>query len=226
MFKGSVDFGGGALTAGVNPLSGPSNDLFLVKFSPTGGHLWSKGIGDTQGQQQVAYDVAADGADNVVLTGTVGGNVNFGGGSTLPIGGQDIFIAKYTPAGGYLWAKRMGASGASDEYASAVTVDSSGSVIVTGYTNGPVDFGGGPVISNDPVSTNNVFIAKYAPSGDPVWSRSYGDSCDQKGRSVATDSSGGVLAAGEFYGTIDFGGGTISSPECLTTDGFLVRFSQ
>ena len=44
-----------------------------------------------------------------------------------------------------------------------------------------------------------------------LWSKRFGDGDDQHARSVAVDASGNVIVTGYFYGTIDFGGGALTS---------------
>jgi hypothetical protein len=90
MYWNTVDFGGGPRK------SNGEKDIFLVKLSPAGEHLWSKNFGG----EQVDYgrDVAFDGDDNVLLTGTFYLTANFGGvdlvadnkGESIPTG--DVFL--------------------------------------------------------------------------------------------------------------------------------------
>src|SRR5678815_5844983 len=40
-----------------------------------------------------------------------------------------------------------------------------------------------------------------------VWSRAFGDTSFQSGRSIAIDAAGNVVVVGDFEGTVDFGGG-------------------
>ncbi|RLB61464.1 MAG: hypothetical protein DRI90_11310, partial [Deltaproteobacteria bacterium] len=47
---------------------------------------------------------------------------------------------------------------------------------------------------------------------DGAWSGSYGDSGAQHARAVATDAYGNVVMAGEFTGTVHFGGDPLTSP--------------
>ncbi len=87
-FQGALDFGGGQLAS-------LGNDIYLVKFDAGGAHQWSKRFGDDQDQvgQGVAYDL--DG--NLILVGSFQGKVDFGNGPLMSAGGQDIFLAKFSP---------------------------------------------------------------------------------------------------------------------------------
>jgi len=86
---GTVNFGGGAITAG------SSGDMFLAKFGPGGAHIWSKRFGDGSGA--VGRAVAVDASGNAIVTGYFPGVVNFGGGALASAGGYDIFVAKFGP---------------------------------------------------------------------------------------------------------------------------------
>src|SRR4051812_23693232 len=70
--------------------------------------LWSKQFGASS--DDVGFDVAVDTfSGNVVTTGYFKGSVDFGGGAlTSTAQSEDIYIAKYDPAGAYLWSKRAG----------------------------------------------------------------------------------------------------------------------
>jgi hypothetical protein len=89
----------------------------------------------------------------------------------------------------------------------SVASDLTGNVLVTGYFQGQLDFGNGPLVSE---GGKDIFIAKLSPSGEALWSQSGGDfTLEQTGSSIATDEAGNVVAAGRFEGTIDLGGGPL-----------------
>ncbi len=90
-FKGTVDFGGGPLT------DAGGYDIYITKFNAAGNHIWSKRFGDTE--RQVPSGITCDGAGNVFLVGKFRGTVDFGGGPLTSEGYDDIFVAKFDPAG-------------------------------------------------------------------------------------------------------------------------------
>ena len=198
-FAGVVDFGGGPLE------SIGSEDIFLAKFDPSGAHVWSRQFSDTcfTGTESVAVDPSG----NVFLAGSFGGAMNFGGGRLTSAGGYDIFLTKFNPNGAHVWSKRFGDIDGYQE-AWSVAIAPSGDVVVVGYFRGTVDFGGGPLVS---AGGEDIFVAKFNPSGAHVWSRRYGDADWQVARSVAVNAIGQVILTGEFYGQVDFGGGALVS---------------
>ena len=200
-YKGTVDFGDG-------PLTSASQDFFLAKYSPTGAPLWAKSVGGIA--DEAGTGVAADSDGNVVITGWRSSyQVDFGGGVQYGVSYSDIFLAKYSPAGGYLWAKTIG--GAGYDAATGVAVDSTGNVVITGrlyVSTFGVNFGGGPLYS---AGTSDVFVAKYSPAGTHLWSKRFGSTGSDSGTAVAVDSNGNVIITGLFHGTVNFGGTALTS---------------
>jgi hypothetical protein len=197
---GSTNFGGGALT------SPGGLDAFVAKFDSDGTHIWSKNFGDASDQD--ARAVAVDGTGNVFIAGAFKGSINFGGGALTSAGNNDIFIAKLAAANGaHVWSKRFG--GSADDYVQGVAADGSGNAIIVGTSQGNIDFGGGTLTS---AGGPDMFAAKLAAAdGAHAWSKLFGDASGQYGEAVAVDATGNAYVTGDFSGTIDFGGGTLTS---------------
>ena len=182
--------------------------------SASGAYAWGIVIGSTN--TALATGIAADTNGNVIVAGVCRNTADFGGGPLAPIGNQDVFVAKYTSAGGYLWAKRFGDSvNHYPQAANAVAVDKSGNVIVVGTVSGSIDFGGGVLTG---VGSGDIFIAKFSPTGQVLWSKLVGGAQQDAANAVATDGQGNVFVVGYYGygltgtpGSIDFGGGQITS---------------
>lgn len=208
VFAGTVNFGGGSLT------SAGQNDIFLVKLNAFGNHLWSKRFGDADNQD--VFSVAVDTAGNVFITGFIQGATDFGGGSLTSAGGRDIYLAKFDANGNHLWSRLFGDAAA--QIGRGVATDSSGDVAMVGEFNGTVDLGSGALTS---AGSSDLFLARYDSDGNCLWSRSFGDASDQRGRGVAIDASGSEVVTGDFAGTVDFGGGPLTSAAGM--DAFLAK---
>jgi hypothetical protein len=208
-FSSSVDFGGGALT------SLGSNDVFIARFDPSLAHEWSRRFGDGDGQY--ASGVAVDDASNVYVTGYFSGTMDFGGGPLIAAGFDDVFLAKFTGAGGHLWSKRFG--GTSSQQAFGVAVDPSGNVIIVGHFLGNIDFGGANLVGVH----LDAFAAKFDPTGLHLWSKRFGSTLAQSVQAVTTDEAGNVYLAGTFSTSIDFGGGVLTSAGA--DDAFLAKLN-
>jgi hypothetical protein len=200
-FSGAITFGTSTLTS----LGG--DDIFIAKFDANGNHLWSDRFGDLQNQQ--AFGVALDSADNILITGMFRGAFAFG---TNPIlysaGGADVFLAKLDPNGNALWSHGFGDG--VDDFAQRVAVDSSDNVIVAGHFNGEIDFdGSAPALAS--LGSQDLYLAKFDGAGNHLWSHSYGGADVQYLWDLAIDSSDSVLLAGYFSIGVDFGDGALAS---------------
>ena len=209
-YQGSVNFGTGVFT------NAGFEDIFIAKYSPMGVPQWAKHFGDT-GRDRI-NSVIVDTNQDVLVTGFFTGAINFGGGILTSAGGLDIVMAKYSSAGSFIWAQRFGST--LDDAAYAVTVDGGGNVIITGGFQGTVNFGGTNLTASLGL---DFFLAKYSAAGTHLWSRRAPASGSENGFALATDSSGDVIAAGSFTGSVDFGGGFLATAG--QEDIFLVKFA-
>jgi hypothetical protein len=211
-FMETADFGGGPLT------SAGLQDIFIVKYSASGAHLWSKRLGGVD--SEYGYGIAVDNSGNVMVTGRFSGPVDLGGGTLTSAGAYDIFLAKYSGVNGaHLWSKRLGSTGY--DYANGIAVDSNGNVIMTGQFQGTVDFGGSPLTS---AGSYDIFVAKYAGSnGSHLWSKRFGSTSSDNGCGIAVDGSDNVILTGAFQGAVDFGGGALTSAGAY--DIFLAKYT-
>ncbi len=198
-FTGTVDFGGGPLT------STGGYDIFMARYSPAGAYLWSKSLGSMG--NDYAYGVALDGSGNMLVTGYVSGTTDFGGGPLTIGGSQDVFVAKYSPAGAYLWA--LAPTGSGWAAGAGLTADANGNVVVGGYFGGTLDFGCGALSSS---GVSDAFVAKYSAAGACLWSRDIGGSgTNTRVMAVAVNGTGNVVVTGGFQGAADFGGAVLTS---------------
>ena len=83
-----------------------------------------------------------------------------------------------------------------------------------------MDFGGGPLTSAGGI---DIFLAKFDPAGNHLWSKRFGDGFSQIGYSVTVDGADNVLFTGAFSGSVDFGGGPLTSAGGI--DIFLAKFA-
>jgi len=212
-FMGTVDFGAGAVVA----VSPSQFDTFVAKYTmATGACQWAKQF--LNGSNDMGYGVAVDASGNIVLVGTFAYKIDFGGGILTSAGADDLFVAKLTSTGGYLWAFRRG--GTDTDAPQGVALDASGNVFVTGYFRGTTDFGTGALVSQ----SWDGFVAKYAGStGAALWTKRFGGSSADYGYAVAADPSGNAVVTGLFNGTVDFGTGALTSAG--SADLMIVRYA-
>lgn len=199
-FTGTVDFGGGPLTA-----EGDNHDVVLVKLDPFGAPIWAAHWGDSS--NQYATQVAVDANDDVFLLGRAFGKINFGGGTLDAAGTDDVFIAKFTGEGLHQWSALVG--GADPDRAERMAIDAAGDLIVTGTFTGEADFGFGTVTS---AGARDAFVAKRdGDYGLPRFVQIIGGAGDDYGFGVDTDSQGRVFVTGRFADTVTIGSETLVS---------------
>lgn len=209
-----------------------NNETYLVKFDSNGIFQWAHSFGNT------LYDsgngLIIDSEDNVFLTGNYQGWVDFDPSedtaSLSSNGNQDIFIAKYSSSGEYLWAKSIGWW--DGETGNSVALDHEGNLLVTGRfgdSGGAIDFDPGPDSSMLLCQGyNDVFIAKYDTDGNHIWSKSIGAEEDDTGYSIDCDDQGNVFIGGNFKDTVDFdpGPGNYSLISAGDFDIFIMQLNS
>lgn len=146
-------------------------------------------------------------------------------GDVLPAAKDDCATQEDENCDGYqcgqaLWSQMF--HGTSLEIPADVATDAAGNIYLFGDFRGSVDFGGGPLITAGGFSDYDLYLVKFSPEGDHVWSRQFGDGTDgQYARKIAIDDSGRIVIAGGFFGTLDLGGGATVSTSSSNKDGFV-----
>jgi len=198
-------FSDNGILAGQPVASGGGTDAYVVKISPAGQTLWVRRFGGTG--IDTAHGVAAR-ADGIVVVGSFSGTVDFGTGSVTAEGAGDSFVLALTSSGETDWVARGGGSGSAAQFVS-VAVDGVQNIFVSGEFSGTANFGGDNLTS---VSQKDIVIARYTAGGLHTWSRRYGDT-GGSGLTAGLDvlANGNIVTAGTFTGTIDFGGGPLTS---------------
>lgn len=200
--QAGADFGGGTIGA-----SG-GYDMFVASLTAAGAHAWSAGFGDAE--DQGGMDVAIDGSGNVVVVGSMDGDVDFGGG-VLSAADLDMFVVSFTSAGVHNWSDVFeGTFTAGGGVLLQVDIDASatGDVAVGGQFIGTTDLGGGDL---DSAGYGDAFLVKFDAAGAHQWSAGYGAAAGTDGTNGVTfDATGNVMITGSFIGDTDFGGGTVT----------------
>ncbi len=154
-----------------------------------------------------ALDVDSDLAGNYYITGYKTADAYFGGDLLESNGLSDIFLTKLDPNGNFLWSVDAGGTLADRGY--SVYTDDNGFTLVTGYYSGEADFSGTIITSN--AMSQDLFLAKYDPSGNLLWVRSEGGPGAETGYDVELDNAGNIVVTGQFRGTITIGASTYTS---------------
>jgi hypothetical protein len=211
-FRGTADFGGFTLVGD----SSTRDDMFVAKVSASGVFVWATKAGGSASGFRRGRDVSALPDGSAIVTGSFAGTANFG--STTPLtssgSGSDLFVAKISSSGAFVWASKAGGA-AGDDSSYGVSVLSNGSAILTGYITPTATFATATgSISLSGVNAATVFIAKVDASGSFVWATqaALGSSSDDaQGTRVSALADGSAILTGYVDGAADFGTTTVTS---------------
>ena len=132
-----------------------------------------------------AQDMAVDKIGNVYIAGSIYRSAI----------GFNTSLVKYDAAGNQQWMKEYNGIGNGADWASAIALDTSGNIFITGYSFR------GPATINDEIIT-----IKYTPDGDTLWVRHYNSPGNKIDRAFAleVDSAGNAYVGG-YLNNISFG---------------------
>lgn len=202
-------------------------DLYVAKFDSVGTRIWATYYGGSE--WDIECDMTYDKASHslcIVGECTSTGMSTSGAFQPFKNGITDIILAKFSPGGNRLWCTYLGGPGA--ETGAGIACDSSGNMIIGGYTNSAIflasagshqpTYGGG---------SRDAVIAKFSPSGAQLWSTYYGGPDPEWPVNVAVDSLGRAYLWGTGYSSTG-----IATTNVLQTahaggsiDAYLVRFT-
>jgi hypothetical protein len=154
-------------------------------FAQTPDTLWTEFYGELH-KAEISYCVQQTSDGGYIITGT------------YSVQAGDIFVIKTDADGGIQWRKNYG--GPLNESGECIQQTSDGGYIVVGHT---FSFGSGD---------SDIWLLRMNTDGDTLWTKCFGGSFGEDGKSVAETSDGGYIIAGS---TQSFGAGR--------TDVYLVR---
>lgn len=172
---GNVFVTGNAVDFGSNGVG--EIDAFVSKLGADGSLAWTREFGGPGADNGSA--IAGDGWGNVYFAGTANSNLT---GAPDAGGG---FIGKYDGEGNLQWLRQL--SSANGSIANGVSADRAGNIYMSGMTFGQLD---GAV-----TGSGGVFLSKYDPHGNVIWTRQFGSWFDQ-GWALATDGRGAIYVSG------------------------------
>ncbi len=155
-------------------ITGRSNvamdDYVTVKYNAAGDKLWDETY-NRGGSNDWVADIAVDDSGNVFVTG-------YSWDATI----KDYATVKYNAAGTQLWATPFNGTADGTDAATAIAVDDSGNVYVTGHSYNGTD--------------NDYATVKYNAAGVEQWVAIFDSTDNDYGYYIAVDDSGNVLVTG------------------------------
>lgn len=186
--------------------TGNANDTYITKLNSTGVWQWNKRVGGSS--EDIAWSIAVDGDDNVIVGGSFLSNViDIDPGPNVynlyrQGGGFDVFLIKLNTTGDFVWGGAVTA-----EYPYDIKTDAANNIYVTGLFAGTVDFDPGPGTYNltSATSASDAFICKLNPAGQLTWAKQLAGASGSFSfaKAMALDNSGNVYTSGYISGTFD-----------------------
>ncbi len=208
-FKSTAYFGEGATQVSLTSVGGA--DIYIAKYNTYGELMWINQAGGTDGFDW-AIDIAIDNENNIIITGFYDTEITFGEGVTavtLTASGdnRDIFIAKYSSTGDFLWAYSAG--GDQNDTGSGLTTDAENNIYLVGNFKGSATFGeeGNYTTINSQGGSEDQdgFLAKYTTNGNLIWVQDYGMGSQDGLSDVQLDLTENIYATGyRNTGTVSY----------------------
>jgi hypothetical protein len=183
----AIDASNNILVTGYSWGTGTCDDYATIKYDPDGNRLWVQRYNGCLDSTDEARAIAGDVMGNVYVTGTsLDTAITEAGVDSV----SHYVTVKYDPDGNELWVRKYNGPGKGDDVATAITVDGSGNVYVTGRSYG------GPATDYD------FATVKYDPNGAELWVRRYTlpSSFLDYPRVIAADGAGNVYVTGQSEG--------------------------
>jgi hypothetical protein len=173
----AVDLAGNVYVTGSS-----EGDIATVKYSPDGSELWVRRFDGGVAGGDSGMDIAVDSEGNVYVAGQADLDAQ---------PGEDATVVKYDTNGMQQWVAHYRGPTTSNDFFSAIALDTVGNVYVTGTTH-PGDY---------PSEASDYVTIKYDPAGVEQWVALYSGSTlgTEQGLDVAVDGVGNVYVTGLSY---------------------------
>jgi hypothetical protein len=175
-----------------------SQDIFIAMFNPEGTFLWSGRVGGQSAD--FVTGLVLDASHNIIITGYFYDSIDFGDTVLVSAGSSDIFIAKFSPEGGLLWATSAG--GYSSDQSRSASCDTEGDILISGSFYYDISLGDTTLTTQNPVG---VVVARYLPDGRLDRAFQLDGTYLSTENYVVADPDGGFYLTGNFSEWIHFG---------------------
>jgi uncharacterized delta-60 repeat protein len=176
----AVDGSGNVYVTGFSFDANSDYDYATIKYNSAGQRQWVARYDGTGSYIDKAAAIAVDGSGHVYVTGA----------STSGTGSFDYATIKYSSAGQQQWVAPYDGPADADDVPTAIALDGSGNVYVTGS-------------SYDSSTAQDYATIKYNSAGQAQWIRRYDGpaNSDDEAVAIAVDGSGNVYVTGSSYGS-------------------------
>lgn len=204
--------------------TGHYTQLFVAKADATGHYLWTV---SSQGANVFPVAMAADAAGNLYILGKYEGTSCTIGTDTLTDSTYTFmcFAAKIDPTGHVVWTRNV-----APQTSGTGISTGGGSVYITGnFKTSTLTIGSTLLTNHDPTTTStgaggttDVFVARYAADGTPLWAESAGGDSTDNVWALAAAEDGSIYIAGKYLSDTFYTGAT----NLARAGGFFMKYDS
>lgn len=192
----AVDGFGNSVITGGSVENTSQKNATTVRYNASGTQQWIKNYNAIGDNSDNGSAIAADASGNVYVAG-----YTFGNGTD-----RDICVMKINSTGDTVWVRKFDGSAGKTDQASAIAVDASGAVYITGY-------------SKNTASGYDYITIKYNSIGDTLWTKKY------NGTGNGTDKATALFVDGA--GNVYISGYSDSDPSLASNDNYVtIKYSS
>jgi hypothetical protein len=208
IYRGTVDFGAGALPATA------ADNGFVVTSDLLGGTVRDRAFNG--GGDVYVNDVALGAGGEVCIVGRFQQTTDFGGGPVAS-GGSSGFVARYDGQLALRWARTFGSS----TVAGGVAFAANGDCVAIGSFGATFTLDG---LTASLAGTADGWVARFeSTTGTATWLHTLGGTGDDLAFAVATYPPDRIAIAGRFEGSADLAGLAVQAEG--VTDGYVLGLS-
>ncbi|HTF03817.1 MAG TPA: T9SS type A sorting domain-containing protein [Bacteroidia bacterium] len=198
-------------------------DMFIARIDVNGNFLWARNEGGTNYDNCGGVDMNPVNGDIYVAGAYYLSDMIIENDTFVNRGGYDMILMKFDLAGNYLWAQDGG--GNLNDLGNGVAWDASSNHVVVsgGFAGDSLIFPNGDTLVNAFSGQPDIFVVKYDPSGNFVWSRRAGAADNDHSVSVDVDGNGQVYVAGHYH-SLSFVVGNDTLVNQGMGDAFLIAY--
>ncbi|MBK9276374.1 MAG: hypothetical protein IPM49_17790 [Flavobacteriales bacterium] len=212
-FHGTTTFGGQSLTVG-----NAYYDVFVARLSAAGTWTWAIQGGGSHWDKGFGACATANG--DVFVAGTFRNTATFGQHQVTAGGSNDVFVARVSGAGQWLWVEGQGISAYMEVYGMALDPLGDQFALTGTYGNAAAVIGG---VTLPVPQFNDMYVAAFDTTGQAIAAMGFGSSSADQALSVGYGANHELYLAGYYGAAAPWGG--ISMPATQGYDLFVGRLT-
>ncbi|QFR39340.1 prepilin-type N-terminal cleavage/methylation domain-containing protein [Candidatus Gracilibacteria bacterium 28_42_T64] len=190
-------------------------------YVDTGPTYFVNSIATDASGKSYGESIVYDSSGNIYVAGLYKGDVTIGTETYTSAGDYDTFLAKLDSNGNYIWSKTAGGTGKDVPY--MLEIDSNDNVYMIGrFSTGSPDIFGTSFTNS---GSYDIFLTKFDSDGNVLINKKGGGSGDDRPKGIVIGNDGSVYITGQYDGTADIFGMSISSPDA-NPDSFVVKLDN